>query len=307
MDEIKGVVFNIQGYSIHDGPGIRTIIFIKGCPLQCLWCDNPESQNPYIEVEFFQDKCIHCGQCLTICDYGAINDDLLCDPILKIDRSKCQQSLKCADVCPTQALNRSGEIYTVSKLMEQVLKEAPFWRRSGGGITLSGGDPLAQPLFSKAIIQECYNRNIHTAIETTGYISTNTYRDVIEYVDLILFDLKHMDRDAHTQLCGVPNDLILTNLKETVKMDKAVIIRVPSIPHYNLTPSNITATVKLAKELDIQNIHFLPFHQLGKDKYARLGRQYTLNDLETLSYTDHQVQQAIEIAESYGITAQVGG
>jgi pyruvate formate lyase activating enzyme len=306
-DDIKGVIFNIQGYSIHDGPGIRTIIFIKGCPLRCLWCDNPESQNSYIEVEFFQDKCIQCGQCLTVCDYGAINEDVLCDPALKIDRLLCKQSFTCADICPTQALSRSGEVYTVSKLMEQVLKDAPFWRRSGGGITLSGGDPLAQPLFSRGIFQECYNRNIHTAIETTGYATTQTYLHVIELVDLILFDLKHMDSDVHKQLCGVPNDLILANLKESVEMEKAVIIRVPSIPNYNLTPSNITATVQLAKELGIQNIHFLPFHQLGKDKYARLGRDYTLNNLQTLSYTDQQILRAVEIAQSYGLTAQVGG
>jgi pyruvate formate lyase activating enzyme len=304
---VRGVIFNIQGYSIHDGPGIRTIIFIKGCPLQCLWCDNPESQHTYVEVEFFEDKCIHCGQCLTVCDYGAINEDLLCDPAHKIDRARCKQILQCADICPTQALSRAGEEYTVQALMEQVLKEAPFWRRSGGGITLSGGDPLTQPQFTRAIVQECFHRNIHTAIETTGYAATQTYRHVIELVDLILFDLKHMDSDAHKRFCGVPNDLILTNLKETVKMDKLVTIRVPTIPGYNLTPDNITATVQLAQELGIRDIHFLPFHQLGKDKYARLGRKYKLNELTTLSYSDQRLQEAVEIAQRYGLNAQIGG
>jgi pyruvate formate lyase activating enzyme len=138
-------------------------------------------------------------------------------------------------------------------------------------------------------------------------VATQTYRNVIELVDLILFDLKHMDSDAHQRFCGVPNDLILTNLRETVNLGKEVIIRVPSIPEYNLTPSNVTATVLFAKELGIQHIHFLPFHQLGKDKYGRLGRQYTLNDLQTLSYTDPQLKQAVEIAQSHGLTAQVGG
>lgn len=307
MDIVKGVIFNIQGYSIHDGPGIRTLVFLKGCPLRCLWCDNPESQSPHVEVEFFQDKCIKCGKCLTVCEQDAINKDLSCKTEEKIDRSLCNNCLKCAGACTTQALSQIGEVYTVSQLMQKLLKDAPFWRKSGGGVTLSGGDPLRQPRFARALLQELYDRNINTTLETMGYAPRKTFRSVIELADLILFDIKHIDDDTHKKLTGVSNKLILENLKEAIKMGKSVIIRVPSIPTYNLTTSNITATVKVAKEQGICEIHFMPFHQLGKDKYSRLGQRYQLGHLNTLSYDDPMIKEAIQIAQSHGLKAQAGG
>lgn len=307
MKEVSGTIFNVQGYSIHDGPGIRTIVFMKGCPLKCKWCDNPESQNPYIEVEFFHDKCTKCGKCITACEKTSINKDLSCRPEEKIDRSSCDDCGKCTETCATQALKLIGEVCTISQLMKRLLNDAPYWRKSGGGITISGGESLAQPAFTQEFLQECYDRNIHTVLETSGYASRKTYCQIAELADLILFDVKHMKDSAHKKLTGVPLREILDNLKQTVNLGKPVIVRVPLVPKYNLTIPNLVATAEFVSDLGIGEIHLLPFHQLGKDKYKRLGRTYELEHFQTLGYEDPSVRNAVNTMQRYGLKVQVGG
>jgi pyruvate formate lyase activating enzyme len=307
-EKTSGIIFNIQGYSIHDGPGIRSLVFLKGCPLRCKWCDNPESQNPSIEVEFFEKKCIRCGTCLTVCERGAINPKVeLSTPEDKIDRSTCDNCGKCAAACPVQSLRPIGEKLSLSQVMEEILRDAPYYRRSGGGVTLSGGEPLGQPEFSREILRECYNRNIHTALETSGYAPGRIYRRVIEFADLILYDVKHMEGKAHRELTGVPNEIIMDNLRDTVRLGKRVIVRVPLVPGYTDTANNVTAIGGLISGCGIQEIHLLPFHQLGRDKYRRLGLKYELGHLKSLSYEAPSIKQAQEILQKYGLRVQIGG
>ncbi|NMC79127.1 MAG: glycyl-radical enzyme activating protein [Chloroflexi bacterium] len=307
---MKGLIFNIQRYSIHDGPGIRTVVFLKGCPLSCLWCCNPESQSFAPELEFRASLCQHSGRCIAACPEDAIHPDPWVAAAEKIDRQRCTDCGACVEVCPSQALHLVGEWMAVEEALAEVLRDASYYRRSGGGVTLSGGEPLAQPDFSLAFLKACYEHNIHTAMETTGAVAWELYEKVLPFVDVFLYDIKHMDSEAHRRLTGVPNERILENARRLSRSRAQIILRLPLIPGLNTGTENLEATARLAAQLQVMEVHLMPFHQLGKDKYRHLGRTYTLEGLTDLRKNDDgraQIQQAVEIMAAYGLETFVGG
>ncbi len=308
--EAEGVVFNVQGYSLHDGPGIRTVVFLKGCPLHCAWCCNPESQGVEPEVEFQPLDCVRCGRCVAACPRSAVNPDLAAPVELRLDRARCDGCLECARACPSGALRALGERLTVDQVMERVLLDARFYRRSGGGVTLSGGEPLAQPRFARTLAQACYDANVPVALETTGVAAWDAFAAALEFVDLVLYDLKQVDDAAHRRATGVGSALPLANLRRLAERRVPFVLRLPLIPGYSLDAGHLRAAGALAAELGAREVHLMPFHQLAREKYRRLGRPYALGDLPGLRDTPEgrgQIEWARRIVASFGVPVTVGG
>jgi pyruvate formate lyase activating enzyme len=303
---LQGIVFNLQRYSLHDGPGIRTLVFLKGCPMRCTWCCNPESQRLPPEVEFFAAKCQRCGRCLLACPRQAINPDL--EATARVDHSRCDGCGVCAEACPTQALRVAGRVMSVEDVMSEARKDAAYYRRSQGGLTLSGGEPLAQPEFATAILRAAYNANLNTAIETTGYGRWEDIEAMLPWTELVLFDLKHADSATHLRMTGVPNEPILANARRLAARGHPMVLRVPLIPGQNMDDNNLQAIAQLALELCPQEVNLMPFHQLGKDKYMRLGRTYSLSSLPDLRLNRQELlQRARDIFEANGLRVHIGG
>lgn len=306
---IKAPVFNIQTYCIHDGPGIRTTVFLKGCPLRCLWCANPESNEFYPQLMTYSSKCTACGRCIPICPHGAISilENGTPGPYAVTDREKCINCGKCIDICPAEAREIAGEEKTVEEVITEVLKDKLFLTSSGGGITISGGEALAHADFSAALFEAAHENGLHTAIETCSFASRQTVDKVFAHVDLGLLDIKHMNSTTHKKLTGVPNELILENIRHVYHdLHVPIIIRVPTIPGYNADPANIAATAKFVRDelgTDVP-IHLLPYHQLGESKTESLGHLIH----ETIQVPDNAFMESLkDIVESYGIHAQIGG
>jgi pyruvate formate lyase activating enzyme len=310
LDDVKGLVFNIQRYSLHDGPGIRTLIFLKGCPLRCLYCCNPESQLPSPEISFYHNLCQHCGLCVEACPQEAINPEGTLASVPKIDRQRCDACGRCAETCPSGALRVVGRQYSVQELMVEVLRDAVYYRRSEGGVTLSGGEPLAQPAFSRALLQACHERNIHTAIETCGYVDWRVLEEVLPFTDLFLYDLKHIDSKVHRRLTGAPNEQILENARRLADTGASIILRIPLVPGYSLADRHLRTVGELAASLNVLEVHLMPFHHLARDKYRRLERCDPLEGLPNLGSTaegEHQIHRARDIIRQAGVKALVGG
>jgi pyruvate formate lyase activating enzyme len=308
VGEKTGRVFNIQRYSIHDGAGIRTLIFLKGCPLRCLWCSNPESQKGVPELGFIESRCVGsktCGApCVSACPVTAIRLNEQDKPF--IEREKCDACGKCAEVCYQDSLKVVGREMSVCEVMAEVEKDRAFYWRSGGGITLGGGEPLTQYGFTAALLEAAHEEYLHTAIETCGHASWNHFETVLRHVDLLLFDLKHMDSERHRQLTGQPNELILDNLKKvpSIKNPQDVIIRIPVIPGCNDSLENIEATARFVAELGFEQIELIPYHRLGVSKYAQYGMIYPLNDSESIS--QNHLQDLKDIVENFGLKEMTG-
>ncbi len=303
-DSIKGVVFNLQHYSIHDGPGIRTTVFLKGCPLKCLWCQNPESQDPDPLLFFTAEKCTGCGTCVEVCSSGAIR---LIDGKSRTDRERCMWKGECASVCPNEARSIIGREMTAEEVFEDLKTDDIFYRNSGGGVTLSGGDPVFQPDFSIAILRLCRSAGIHTALETCGFLEWGRLKNILKLTDLVLYDIKHMDSTRHKAYTGVTNELILENAEKIHRDLKLPIFpRVPLIPGYNDSLENLKSTAEfIATKLDGNNrVHILPYHPLGETKYLRMERKITTS--VTLP-SDRQLEAARQIFESAGLSAVIGG
>lgn len=307
---MKGVITNIQRYSIHDGPGIRTVVFFKGCPLQCLWCCNPETQSFQPELEFIKNLCTYCGKCIEICQPNAINSKIHCNEDEKINRTLCTLCGDCVKTCPSGALRFVGEKKSVEEVIDVILKDRAFYRRSGGGVTLSGGEPLSQPEFAQALLHKCHDHNIHTAIETCGDAPKEVFEKIIAETDLFLFDIKHIDCDQHKILTGVSNKSLIANLSWLRMNSAQVILRLPVIPGINSTEENMLAIAELTQHLKINEIHLLPFHQLGRDKYRHLGRTYQLVEKKELLLDQNGRNTLIEargIFERNRIKVYIGG
>lgn len=298
----KGVVFDIQRFSVNDGPGIRTIVFLKGCPLSCLWCCNPESQRKEPDVMYDAKKCVGCGKCMKACVHGAIGPG----NTTWVDRSKCVGCGECVNVCPTGALTLKGEVMTVSEVIHVLRRDAHYFRKSGGGVTLSGGEPLMQWKYARELLKACKAQGWDTAIETTGYGSEEAIEAVIPYLDLVLLDCKSTDPVVHKRVTGVSNELIQKNARKIVSMANKVIIRVPTIPTVNASEEEFHRIAEYAKSLGVDTVHVLPYHTLGQSKYEMLGKAYAMGyEIKSLPREEAAVYQ--RVVESHGLKCMVGG
>jgi len=312
--EIKGKLYDIQGYSVHDGPGIRTTVFLKGCVLRCPWCHSPESINFNFELSWFEVRCVgteKCGLCWDVCPRGAISkaepeksstDDSFITRI-KIDWSKCRNCLSCTKTCPSQALKPSGYEATVEEVFKRVAKDKTFYGQEGG-VTISGGEPMAQFEFTYELARRCKEDGISVCLDTTGYAPWENYRKILPYVDLFLYDLKHMDSDKCKELVGANNELILANARRIAENGGKLQIRVPVIPTLNDSWDNLEKTAAFCRELGeaVTLVQLLPYHSYGSAKYARLGLPYKLNINPP---SDQEMQKYLELMQSYGLKAQI--
>ena len=272
------MVFNIQRFSIHDGPGIRTTVFLKGCPLQCLWCSNPESQSNSAEISHSDLLCRKCGRCVAACETKAVS---LTGDVLSIDRDRCGACGKCVETCPNDALGIYGKEMSVEEVFQEVERDRGFYLNSGGGVTVSGGEALAQPGFVAELFGRCGDEAIHTCLDTSGHASAAAWHDVLPLTDLVLFDLKHMDSLAHERTTGASNEKILDSLNLVVESGKPLIIRIPIVPGINDGPENVEAIARHVAGLKtVRKVNLMPYHRFGEGKYAMLGRSYSLAGLE---------------------------
>ena len=304
VSQMTGLVYNIQRFAVHDGPGIRTLVHMKGCPLKCLWCSSPQSQRKKVQLLHILAHCTACGTCIPSCPNDVIS--ISEDGIPQMLWEKCEHDGACVEACPHQARELSGEFYTVEELYKEVAKDSPFYRRSNGGVTVGGGEPTMQHEFVTEFLKRCKKSYMHTAIETCGFIKWEHLEGMLPYLDLVYMDVKHMDDTVHKEITGVGNDRILDNVAR-VAAEKPLIIRIPTIPGLNDSDDNITATAAFAAGLgkNLQRIELLPYHQFGTQTYTQMGKEYQLE--ETQPPSDDHMKCLEAIVEAQGVAAQIGG
>jgi pyruvate formate lyase activating enzyme len=275
---ITGTVFDIRKFSIHDGPGIRTTVFLKGCPLRCAWCHNPESQSAEPELVVRPGRCLRCGACVEACPEDAIQ--MGADgPIT--DRTRCEQCGVCVDACFSGARELAGRELAVAQVMAEIERDRPFYDESGGGATFSGGEPLLQPGFLLELLKACRTQEIHTTLDTCGHAPWSVLDRVRPYVDLFLYDVKTMDDSQHRALTSVSNRLILENLRRLSELGHSIILRVPVIPGINDGADNIRSIGAFAAHLpSLDRVELLPYHRIGVEKYGRIARPYSLPEAD---------------------------
>jgi len=294
-EPLKGLVFDIQRFSVHDGPGIRTTVFLKGCTLRCFWCQNPEGLNLRPEVMFYPEKCIGCGNCLINCPKDA---HIFKNGMHVYLREKCIGCGSCTETCYSGALKISGKWMRVEDVMKEVLRDKVFYEASRGGVTLSGGDPLVQSDFSLALLKRCKNEGLHTAVETAANCQWDIIERLLPFIDLVMMDIKHMDPMVHRRVTGITNKLILSNVERFAETGKPLIIRVPVIPTVNDTVEQIEAIAKFVQSFkNLKLLELLPFHRLGEGKYRALGLDYPASHLKTPSKT--KMQKLVEAAKRF--------
>lgn len=296
----NGIVFNIQRYSLHDGPGIRSVVFLKGCPLRCRWCCNPESFVLHPQITFSGTKCIQCERCYDICPQGISPDER----IKPGGNSRCTLCSTCVEECPSGALEMAGREMTVDEVVAEVEKDRQFYDSSSGGVTLSGGEVLLQWQFAAKLLRAFQLRSVHTAIETSGYGKWEHLQSILDYADLLLFDIKHMNAEKHKDLTGVVNTVILENARRAAVTKCDMIIRVPLIPGKNDDLDDIELLAKFANEIGVMKLHLLSYHRLGESKYDKLGIEYTLSG-ETLP--EIQIEMVKDFLAKSGLEVVVSG
>jgi pyruvate formate lyase activating enzyme len=295
----SGTIFDLKKYSINDGPGIRTTVFFSGCPLACLWCHNPESQSLTPELLYRAGRCLLCGACIEVCPEHAISANA-CEGIFT-DRSQCTQCQTCIATCYSGAREFSAREVTVEDVMKEITREIPFYDESGGGVTFSGGEPLMQPGFLSALLKACWEQEIHTVVDTSGFANWNVFNQICSDVDLVLYDLKHMDTTRHREATGVPNELILENLRRLSALGAKCIVRIPLIPGINDDEENLIESGKFIASLPrIEGVEVIGYHDIAQAKYQALGREYRL--AKTKPPTEIKLHHAAHILQSYGLT-----
>jgi pyruvate formate lyase activating enzyme len=308
MTQLTGTIFDIKKYAIHDGPGIRTTVFFQGCPLTCRWCHNPESQSRWPVLLYRASRCVLCGTCVEACPQqgielspsGAMGQGM----IATTDRTKCDVCGQCAEICYHGAREVSGQEISVVELMAEIERDVPFYDQSGGGVTFSGGEPLLQPPFLKALLQECKKRGIHTVVDTSGYTTWDVLDGLRGDVDLFLYDLKMIDSDRHKSYTGVSNQLILNNLQRLAACGTQIEIRVPLIPGVNDDAESLNKAAAFITRLpNIARIELMTYHDIAASKYQFLGLDYPFDDLKPPSKTG--AQEAARIFEAIGFGVKV--
>jgi pyruvate formate lyase activating enzyme len=298
---LKGTVSYIQRFSIHDGPGIRTTVFLKGCKLNCFWCHNPESIEKYPEIQLVPFRCIGCGKCIEVC---SVNARKVVKGEIVYLRELCKRCGKCVNVCYAGATTWVGKVMTVEEVLEEIGRDNAFYKRSGGGVTFSGGEPMLQMGFLKELVKENKYRKIHTAVDTSGDVPWQSFEAILPFVDLFLYDIKLMDENKHKEFTGVSNKRILENLKQLSTNHTRIIIRTPVIPEVNDSVEEMEKIALFVEELNsIDYIELLTFHQLGSGKYESLGKEYRAKDLQPLD--KQQMEKLGEVFSKKGITVKI--
>jgi len=303
--EVKGLITNLQDFAVHDGPGLRVLVFFKACPLRCKWCQNPESLFPYPEIIYRSSLCLGCLRCMEVCPVpGAIVED----EERRIDRDKCVRCMKCVESCLGRALSQVGEWMSVDQLVKKIVKYAPFFSSSErGGVTLSGGEPTAQPKFVLELLEACREYGIHTVIETCGYTSYEILKGIAQSVDIVIYDIKHMNETDHIIGTGVSNKLILENLQRLCKeVNTEIVIHLPLICGFNDDDENVRRTAEFVKSLKrVRHVSLLPFNELASGKYKSMGLVWEYADMRR--QTDERLTELKNIVESYKLSADIGG
>ena len=303
MDRPTGICFNIQRYAIHDGPGIRTTVFLKGCPLSCTWCHNPEGLSPDSEILLVSDRCKHCGACVEVCPSPPLVGP---DGTQTTDRALCVRCGRCVEACTAGARRLVGHELTVDRVVGDVERDRPFYEESGGGVTFSGGEPLAQGDFLLACLRECRERGLRTAVDTSGAAERDLVLEVGRLADLVLFDLKILDPADHERLTGTPLAPILDNLRALDREGVEIRIRFPVIPGLTDAPANVTALGEFVASLEhTRRVHLLPFHRTASDKYNRLEREWPHADLRPSP--DENLADITGVLEEFGLDVTIGG
>jgi len=299
----KRMVIDITRMTVHNGPGIRTLILFKGCPLRCVWCSTPESQRESAEIAFYPDKCILCGDCIPVCPKSAL---VAGDVSISIDRELCDNCGLCASVCYAEALKLLGRLYTVDELVVEVKKDEVVYKHSGGGVTVSGGEPLLEPEFALKLLRALKENGTNIGVDTCGFVLREDIEAILPYVDFFLWDIKHMDDNTHSELTGVSNRLILDNLRFISENNIPVYLRLPVIPGYNDSEDNLRAVCEFAKDLpSLVEINLLPLHHLGKARYAALGREYPIDGILTIN--NDVLNEMKRLVESFGLKCSIIG
>ncbi len=300
--QTSGIIFDIKGFAIHDGPGIRTTVFLKGCPLRCEWCHNPESQSLAPVLAQFKRNCIGCGKCLSRCPHGALSAG---EDGIVIDRARCQGCGTCAETCYAEALVLRGQRMTVAEVIAEVLKDRPFYENSGGGMTLSGGEPLFQPDFAIGLLRAAKAEGLHTCLDTSGLVAPEVLEAALEHVDLVLYDLKTTDQARHSRHTGCDNRQILENLRRVTSNGQAVKLRMPLVPGFNDRAEDMEAAARFIAGLKhAPPLEVLPYHKLGEGKYGALG---IVCGFHAEPPTRDELEALAAVARKHGVQCEVGG
>jgi pyruvate formate lyase activating enzyme len=293
ISDSTGLVVDVERFSTQNGPGIRTTVFLKGCPLRCDWCCNPETQSYIPEIMVTAENCVGCGECVDVCPNKAIE---LVQSRVSIDFKRCLNCLKCTEVCSMGGIRKVGNDYTREELFEAVCRDKEFYG-TRGGVTFTGGEPLSQWEFLLPVLEMLHEQGIGVCMDTTGYVDWSVLEKAADYVDIFLYDVKHLDSRHHREGTGVGNELILENLRNLASIGARIWLRAPIIPGFNDSDLQVRNLACLARELDVERLCLMPYHTLGREKYRQLGRIYSMGATEP--YASEEMDGVREIAEKY--------